>query len=349
MSRRSRQTLDSTLANEFVFGMSDRPVNHSDEISQLKDELNRLQTQPQDSLASLPVNKVIPLRLPEGMKQPRKYFDPAAMERLKASIDKHGVCEPILTRPSGDGFFEIVSGERRWRSAKALGHSEIPGVTKEMNDEESLEIALIAHLLSENISAIEETDSLIGLISLRTSLEATEIPSRLKRVRNAQVRQSDYSGIITINELQDVEVILGEFGISLAGFVSNRLPLLDLPGFIMESVREGALDPSKAILVARTKPDFQPQLVDEVVNSNLTKEQLRKRIAELKTPGNGDVVSNADHDANDSGEPTFSNVQKLYSQVSKKLSKKDVSMTRKMQVRINRIELALRELLDEIS
>lgn len=346
MTRKGRQTLDSTLANEFVFGSAERPsqAEPSHEIAQLKAELNRIQAQPKDTSALLPVDKILPLRLPDGMKQPRKYFDPNAMERLKSSIDKHGVCEPILTRPASDGCLEIVSGERRWRSACALNHTEIPGVVKEMSDEEALEIALIAHLLSENITAVEETDSLIGLISLRTELTADGVPSLLTKVRNAQARKNDYSGIISVDTLKDVEAILGEFGISLASFVSNRLPLLDLPEFIMDNVREGKLDPSKALLVARTQSDLQQQLVDEVLQDSLTKEQLRKRIAELKTQG-----KTSDTDKNGANEqPTFDTVQKLYSKVSKKLSGKDRQVTRKMQVRINRIDEALRDLLAEL-
>ncbi|NEP20026.1 MAG: hypothetical protein F6J97_24580, partial [Leptolyngbya sp. SIO4C1] len=91
MSRNNRQTLDSALAEEFVFGTAERSesINLSDEISQLKAELGRLRSQPPGSSTLLPIDKIVPLRLPAGMKQPRKYFDPAAMERLKISIDRH--------------------------------------------------------------------------------------------------------------------------------------------------------------------------------------------------------------------------------------------------------------------
>ena len=84
--------------------------------------------------------------------------------------------------------------------------------------------------------------------------------------------------------------------------------------------------------------------MDEVLQDSLTKEQLRKRIAELKSQG-----KTADTDKNEASEqPTFDTVQKLYSKVSKKLSSKDRQVTRKMQVRINRIDEALRELLAEL-
>ncbi|MEO1350130.1 MAG: ParB/RepB/Spo0J family partition protein [Cyanobacteria bacterium J06635_15] len=350
MSRNGRQTLDSALANEFVFGSDERSqsVDLPDEISELKAELNRLKSKPKESSTLLPIDKIVPLRLPAGMKQPRKYFDPVAMGRLQASISKHGVCEPILTRPAEDGFWEIVSGERRWRSASALGLTEIPGVTKSMSDEEALEIALVAHLLSENITSIEETDSLLGLISLRTGLVAAEIPGLLTKVRNAQVRKSDYSGIITSDLLGNVESILSEFGISLASFVSNRLPLLDLPDFIMESVRQGKVDPSKAVLVARTKPEFQEQLMDELLETTLTKEQLRKRIADLKFQGAASPSVQIEESEDILEQPTFSSVQKLYSKLNRKLKGKEVPMNRKVQVRINRIDVALRELLAEL-
>lgn len=349
MSRRPRQSLESSLANEFVFGSETRPEeNLSDEISRLKGELNVLKSQSSQASTLLPIDKIVPLRLPDGMKQPRKYFEPAAMARLKDSIAKHGVCEPILTRPSSDGMFEIVSGERRWRSASELGHVEIPGVAKPMSDDEALEIALIAHLLSENISAIEETDSLIGLISLRTKLDSAEVPSLLTKVRNAQSRKTDYSGIISADILSDVELILSEFGISLASFVSNRLPLLGLPEFILEKVRDGKVDPSKAVLVSRIQYDMQPQLINELAEQPLTKSQLRQRIAEIKSIGKDAFPEQTPSLAESSTQPTFDSIQELYTKVSRKIRKKDVPINRKMQVRINRMQIALQEMLAEL-
>ena len=349
MAQKRRQSLESSLANEFVFGSDERPKQKSltDEIGRLKAELSLLKSQPvQPTLIA--VSKIVPLRLPDGMKQPRKYFDSVALERLKDSIAKHGVCEPILTRASEDGFFEIISGERRWRCASALGHSEIPGVVRKMGDGEALEIALIAHLLSENISSIEETDSLIGLISLRTGFDTDKIPSLLTKVRNAQARRSDYSGIIEEENLSDIEAILGEFGISLASFVANRLPLLALPDFILKEIRDGNVDPSKALLIGRTKPNVQKLLIDEVSDNQLTKDQLRQRIAEIKKKGiapNSAVISNSSHKS-DIAE--FADIQVLYSKVSREIKKRDVPLNRKMQIRIDRIETALKELLSEL-
>jgi len=341
--------LESSLANEFVFGSEVRPAESlSDELSRLKGELNLLKSQSSQSSTLLPIDKIVPLRLPDGMKQPRKYFEPLAMARLKDSIAKHGVCEPILTRLSSDGLFEIVSGERRWRSASELGHVEIPGVAKHMSNDEALEIALIAHLLSENISAIEETDSLIGLISLRTHLDSAQVPSLLTKVRNAQSRKTDYSEIISDDILNDVESILNEFGISLASFVSNRLPLLNLPEFILEKVRDGKVDPSKAVLVSRIQPDMQTQLISELAERPLTKSQLRQRIAEIKSGGKAVFPEPNLSVSEISTQPTFDSIQELYTKVSRKIRKKDVSINRKIQVRIERMQVALQEILTEL-
>ena len=349
MAQKRRQSLESSLANEFVFGSDERPRPESlaDEISRLKAELSLLKSQPvQPTLIS--INKIVPLRLPDGMKQPRKYFDSVALDRLKDSIDKHGVCEPILTRVASDGLFEIISGERRWRCASTLGHSEIPGVVREMEDGEALEIALIAHLLSENISSVEETDSLIGLVSLRTGLNTDEIPSLLTKVRNAQVRKTDYSGIIEEEKLSDIEAILGEFGISLASFVANRLPLLALPDFILKEIRNGKVNPSKALLIGRTKPDIQKLLIEEVSDNQLTKAQLRQRIAEIKKKGTAPSSELTNSDGHKSDNADFEDVQALYSRVSRKIKKMSIPLNRKMQIRIDRIETALKELLSEL-
>ena len=88
-------------------------------IAQLKEEIENLKMSSGQSLL-LPVADIQPLSLPGNLKQPRLYFDPVKMDRLKKSICKHGVLEPILVRPREGGGYETVSGERRWRSCCEL-------------------------------------------------------------------------------------------------------------------------------------------------------------------------------------------------------------------------------------
>jgi ParB family transcriptional regulator, chromosome partitioning protein len=87
--------------------------------------------------------------------QPRKRIDPEAIAELASSIAEKGVLQPLLVRPSLAGF-EIVAGERRFRAAKQAGLSSVPVIVKNLNDQETLEIAIIENLQRENLNAVEE-------------------------------------------------------------------------------------------------------------------------------------------------------------------------------------------------
>ena len=98
----------------------------------------------------LNITKVEPNR-----EQPRKKFDEDALMELADSIKQYGVLEPILVQPRGD-YYEIISGERRWRAAKLAGLKEIPVVIKNLTDQEIAEISLIENIQREDLNPIEE-------------------------------------------------------------------------------------------------------------------------------------------------------------------------------------------------
>ena len=89
--------------------------------------------------------------------QPRKYFDEQALAELKASIEKHGVLQPILVRQGADGGLLLVSGERRFQASKLAGCQTIPAV---FTDGEPAEISIVENLLRENLTAIEEAEAI---------------------------------------------------------------------------------------------------------------------------------------------------------------------------------------------
>jgi ParB family transcriptional regulator, chromosome partitioning protein len=92
-------------------------------------------------------------------------FDDAALEELSKSIAEKGVLQPLLVRPKGKKY-EIVAGERRWRAAKLAGLSEVPVVIRELDDRETLEIALIENLQREDLNPLEEARAFQGLLDL---------------------------------------------------------------------------------------------------------------------------------------------------------------------------------------
>ena len=88
--------------------------------------------------------------------QPRKHFDKEKISELSLSIKEQGILQPIVARRSIKGDFEIIAGERRWRAAQLAGLLEVPVILKDIDDQKSLELALIENIQRENLNAIEE-------------------------------------------------------------------------------------------------------------------------------------------------------------------------------------------------
>jgi len=105
--------------------------------------------------------------------QPRQSFDEDALKDLAASLLEKGVIEPLIVRKDGgDKKFEIIAGERRWRAARLAGLTEVPVVTIEATDEESLELAIIENIQREDLNAMEEAEAYRRLMDFGHSQEA---------------------------------------------------------------------------------------------------------------------------------------------------------------------------------
>ena len=94
-------------------------------------------------------------KLQVGSQQPRSHFDEKSIQELADSIEIHGLIQPITVREIGDGKFEIISGERRFRASKKAGLKEVPAFIRDVNDQRSLEMALIENIQRENLNPIE--------------------------------------------------------------------------------------------------------------------------------------------------------------------------------------------------
>ncbi|TBU81591.1 chromosome partitioning protein ParB [Pseudomonas daroniae] len=95
-----------------------------------------------------------------GKYQPRRDMDVTALEELAQSIKSHGVMQPIVVRPVGEGRFEIVAGERRWRATQKAGLDRIPALVRELPDEAAIAMALIENIQREDLNPIEEAMAL---------------------------------------------------------------------------------------------------------------------------------------------------------------------------------------------
>jgi len=110
------------------------------------------------------VMNVALLQLRPGRYQPRTQMDPEAVAELAESIRAQGIIQPILARPLGDGHFEIIAGERRWRAAKLAGLDTVPVLVREVGDELALAMALIENIQREDLNPIEEATGIQRLI-----------------------------------------------------------------------------------------------------------------------------------------------------------------------------------------
>ena len=88
--------------------------------------------------------------------QPRRHFDEAALDELAASIAARGVIQPVIVRPQGQGRYQLVAGERRWRAAQRAQLHEIPALIRDLGDREVMALALIENLQREDLNPIEE-------------------------------------------------------------------------------------------------------------------------------------------------------------------------------------------------
>ncbi len=105
----------------------------------------------EEKITKLKISLVDPKR-----DQPRKHFDKEALEQLAASISENGLLQPILVREYGDGRYQIIAGERRFRASKLAGLTEIPAIVLERDDKKAAQIALIENIQRENLNPIEE-------------------------------------------------------------------------------------------------------------------------------------------------------------------------------------------------
>ncbi|MBQ7406912.1 MAG: ParB/RepB/Spo0J family partition protein [Clostridia bacterium] len=144
--------------------------------------------------------------------QPRKNFDEEALQGLANSILKNGVFQPILVREYGEGRYQIIAGERRFRASKMAGLSEIPAIILDKDNQKTAQIALIENIQREDLNPIEEAMAYRSLAD-EYNMTQEELSSEVGKSRSA---------------------------------IANALRLLDLPDDVLALVAGGALSAGHA-------------------------------------------------------------------------------------------------------
>ena len=222
------------------------------------------------------------IKLPDY--QPRQYFDETKLEELAQTIKAHGVLEPLLVRalPSQNQY-ELVAGGRRYRAAKLAGLTEVPVIVLKLSDEQALEVAIIENLQREDLNPVEETEGILQLLAKRLKIKTSEVSPLLHQLQK-QVRGRAANNVIGSETIEQIQAIFESLGLmELDSFIGNRLPLLNLPEDVLEALRSGKIEYTKAKAIASVKDEAaRKQLLEDAIANSLSLSQIRSLIKESK-------------------------------------------------------------------
>ena len=180
--------------------------------------------------------------------QPRKYFDKQALEELAKSIEENGLLQPILVREYGNGRYQIIAGERRFRASKIAGLSEIPAIILDKDDRKVAEISLIENIQREDLDAIEVAVSFQRLID-ECNLTQEAMADRVGKKRAT---------------------------------VTNYLRLLKLPAEIQFAIRAKKITMGHAkSLLGIENPKIQLKLANQIIEQDLSVRQVETKVQNL--------------------------------------------------------------------
>ncbi|MEJ7678880.1 MAG: ParB/RepB/Spo0J family partition protein [Segetibacter sp.] len=194
------------------------------------------------------INRIPIDRIIINPKQPRRDFDEQSLNELAASIKMHDIIQPVTVSQLTDGKYQLITGERRFRSAKIAGLKDLPAYIRHANDQQLLELALLENLQREDLNAIE-----VGL-SYKRMMEELEYTQEQVAERMGKERST----------------------------VTNYIRLLKLPPDIQLSVRNGSLSMGHArALVNVDTVDKQLFIYNEIKEKGLSVRQTEELVRQI--------------------------------------------------------------------
>lgn len=188
----------------------------------------------------LRTNAIVPNRY-----QPRQKFSPQELAELTASLKQSGLLQPILVRRKGDGMYELISGERRWRAAKEAGLETIQAIIRNCTDEESIVLALIENLQRQDLNPIDAA--------------------------RAYQRMMNEFGLTQ-------DIIAQRIGCERSS-IANAVRLLNLPVDVQHLIESGELSSGHAkVILGLTSSNDQIRIARAVVSRNLSVRATEKLI-----------------------------------------------------------------------
>lgn len=215
---------------------------------------------PERTVQYIDINDIKPNR-----NQPRKKFDPESISELAASIQEHGIIQPLIVCKAEQGY-ELVAGERRWRAAREAALDKVPCLVREFTSEENALIAIIENMQREDLDPIEEAEGLE------------------KMMREYGFTQEEVSRSVGKSR----------------PYITNSLRLLKLPQDIREKISEGAISAghARALLSVKTRA-LQEQICQKIIKDgmsvreteNLVRKGGKSRKAPARSKKDPDIVA----------------------------------------------------------
>ncbi|MEC7828448.1 MAG: ParB/RepB/Spo0J family partition protein [Actinomycetota bacterium] len=185
--------------------------------------------------------------------QPRKVFEDEALKVLADSIQRFGVLQPVVVRPSdGDKPYELIAGERRWRASELAGKRTVPAIVRNSNEESSLVEALVENLHRQDLNPLEEAAAFRQLLD-DFGVTHSELGDRLGKGRAT---------------------------------ISNSIRLLELPADAQAAIAERKITAGHArALLACTSLTQQTDLLNKILDGNISVRQAEMIAREESTSG----------------------------------------------------------------
>jgi ParB family transcriptional regulator, chromosome partitioning protein len=199
----------------------------------------------QDRVQKLDITVVVP-----NPHQPRQHFDEDALTQLAASIKQHGILQPLVVTPMGQGKFAIVAGERRWRAASQAGLTKVPAIVRTLKELEQLEIAIVENVQRVDLSPLEQAVS-IERLHQQFSMTYEAIANRLGKASST---------------------------------VNNIVRLLQLPVAARDALQEQQISEghARAILALKDAPAKQAELLANITKHGWSVRQAEQFVVSIK-------------------------------------------------------------------
>lgn len=184
--------------------------------------------------------------------QPRREFNEESLRELADSIAQIGIVQPITLRDTGDGFYTIIAGERRWRACQMAGLERVPAYIRTVDDENMMEMALVENIQRQDLTALEVALAYQHLIE-QYGLTQEQLSEKVGKNRAT---------------------------------VTNYLRLLKLPAPIQVALKERHIDMGHArALLSLDDPKAQLHVFDEMVANGLSVRRVEEMVKELSAGG----------------------------------------------------------------